>query len=292
MSINSTVESSDGHVKPPAGNADSLTGGISAKPARKAKTNKLTAAERRFITLDKSYHEMDAAALNREFKRLDTIATKEGKNAKHALERAIPHLSAVQMLTSQRGAIRKKVLADAKVPSWSVYLTKYADDYDVSASTIKRRIAAYRGKSGAQRKPKETKDRVVSPKLTTAQTRKAIKAITIAGDAFAAYKAGHAIEPFVQQWDKVAFTPEEQTAILDMLDGKADPDAELNQKTVAIVKTGQSYIRWLEEFVPWDTLTTEQNFNHRKHSESWAKLLRYVKGLELRVAQFDGRVAA
>lgn len=277
---------------PPAGDADPLTGGTSAKPAPKAKTNKLTGAERRFINLDKSYHKMDASALNREFKHLDTNATKEGKNAKHALERAIPHLSAIQMLTSQRGAIRKKVLADAKVPNWSDYLNRYSEEYGVSASTIKRRIAAYRGKSGAQRKPKETKDKVVSPKLTTAQTRKAIKAISVAGDAFAAYRAGHAIEPFVQQWEKVAFTPEEQTAILDMLDGKAEPDAELNQKTVAIVKTGQSYIRWLEEFVPWDRLTTEQNFNHRKRSDPWAKLLRYVQGFELRVAQSDGRVAA
>lgn len=277
---------------PPAGDADPLTGETSAKHAPKAKTNKLTRAERRFINLDKSYHEMDASALNREFKHLDTNATKEGKNAKHALERAIPHLSAIQMLTSQRGVIRKKVLADAKVPSWSDYLAGYADDYGVSASTIKRRIAAYRGKSGAQPKPKKNDPQYPPPKLTTAQTRKAIRAITVAGDAFAAYKAGHAIEPFLRQWDKVAFTPEEQTAILDMLDGKAHPDAELNQKTVAIVKTGQSYIRWLEEFVPWDTLTTEQNFNHRKRSDPWAKLLRYVQGLELRVGLSDGSVAA
>lgn len=292
MSINSTMESSDGHVKPPAGDADPLTGGTSAKTAPNAKTNKLSAAERRFIALDKSYHKMDAAALNREFKRLDTIAMKEGKNAKHALERAIPHLSALQMLTSQRGAMRKKALADAKVPSWSDYLTKYAEGYGVSASTIKRRIAAYRGKSGAQPKPKKNDPPSPPPKLTTAQTRKAIRAITVAGDAFAAYKAGHAIGPFVEQWDKVAFTPEEQTAILDMLDGKVAPDAESNQTIVAIVRTGESYIRWLEECVPWDTLTTEQNFNHRKRSEPWAKLLRYVQGRELKVALFDGRVAA
>lgn len=277
---------------PPAGDADSLAGKTSAKPAPTAKTNKLTAAARRFITLDKSYHEMDAAALNREFKRLDTFATKEGKNAKHALERAIPHLSAIQMLTSQRGAMRKKVLADANVPGWSDYLTQYADDYGVSASTIKRRILAYRGKSGAQPKPKKDDPPPPPPKLTTAQTRKAIKAITVAGDAFAAYKAGNAIEPFVQQWDKVAFTPEEQTAIIDMLEGNVDPDAELTRKTIAIIKTGESYIRSLEEVVPWETLTAEQSFNLRGRSEPWAKLLRYVKGFELSVALSDGRVAA
>jgi hypothetical protein len=262
------------------GDADPSAGEKPAQPAPKAKTNKLTAAERRFITLDKSYHEMDAAALNREFKRLDTIATKEGKNAKHALERAIPHLSDIQMLTSQRGAMRKQVLADARVPGWSDYLNKYSEDYGVSASTIKRRINAYRGKSGAQPKPKKDDPPPPPPKLTTAQTRKAIKAITVAGDAFAAYKAGNAIEPFVEQWYKVAFTPEEQTSILDMLEGNVDPDTEFNRKTIAIIKTGQSYIRWLEEFVPWDTLTDEQEFNHRKRSDPWAKLLRYVAGLE------------
>jgi len=265
---------------PPMGDADPSAGEKPAQPAPKAKTNKLTAAERRFITLDKSYHEMDAAALNREFKRLDTIATKEGKNAKHALERAIPHLSDIQMLTSQRGAMRKQVLADARVPGWSDYLNKYSEDYGVSASTIKRRINAYRGKSGAQPKPKKDDPPPPPPKLTTAQTRKAIKAITVAGDAFAAYKAGNAIEPFVEQWYKVAFTPEEQTSILDMLEGNVDPDTEFNRKTIAIIKTGQSYIRWLEEFVPWDTLTDEQEFNHRKRSDPWAKLLRYVAGLE------------
>ena len=277
---------------PPMGDADPRAALVSAKPAPKVKTNKLTAAERRFITLDKSYHEMDAAALNREFKRLDTIATKEGKNAKHALERAIPHLSAIQMLTSQRGAKRKQVLAGAGVPGWSDYLNKYSDNYGVSASTIKRRIVAYRGKSGAQPKPKKDDPPPPPPKLTTAQTRKAIKAITVAGDAFVAYKAGHSIEPFVERWNKVAFTPEEQTAIIDMLDGKVDQDAELNQKTVAIVKTGESYIRSLEEVVPWETLTAEQSFNLRGRSEPWAKLLRYVKGFELRVALSDGRVAA
>jgi hypothetical protein len=267
-------------ITPPAVIADPLAGGKPAQPAPKAKTNKLTAAERRFISLDKSYHEMDAAALNREFKRLDSIAAKEGNNAKHALERAIPHLSDIQMLTSQRGAMRKQVLAAARVPVWSDYLNKYSDNYGVSASTIKRRIVAYRGKSRAQPKPKKDAPPPPPPKLTTAQTRKAIKAITVAGDAFAAYKAGNAIEPFVEQWGKVAFTPEEQSAILDMLEGNVDPDAELNQKIVAIVKTGQSYIRWLEEFVPWDTLTDEQEFNHRKRSDPWAKLLRYVAGLE------------
>lgn len=277
---------------PPAGDADSLAGGTSAKPTPMAKTNKLTAAERRFITLDKSYHEMDAAALSREFKRLDSIAAKEGKNAKHALERAIPHLSDIQMLTSQRGAMRKQALAAARVPGWSDYLNKYSDNYGVSASTIKRRIVAYRGKSGEQPKPKNDDPPPPPPKLTTAQTRKAIKAITVAGDAFAAYKAGNAIEPFVEQWDKVAFTPEEQSAILDMLDGKVAPDAESNQTIVAIVKTGESYIRSLEEVVPWKTLTAEQSSNLRGRSEPWAKLLRYVKGFELRVALSDGRVAA
>jgi len=272
--------------------ADPLAGEKPAQPAPKAKTNKLTAAERRLITLDKSYHEMDAAALNREFTRLDTIATKEGKNAKHALERAIPHLSDIQMLTSQRGAMRKQVLAAARVPVWSDYLNKYSEDYGVSASTIKRRIVAYRGKSGAQPKPKKDDPPPPPPKLTTAQTRKAIKAITVAGDAFAAYKAGNAIEPFVEQWDKVAFTPDEQTAIVDMLEGNVDPNVELNQKTVAIVKTGESYIRALEEVVPWKTLTAEQSYNLRGRSEPWAKLLRYVKGFELRVALSDGRVAA
>ena len=79
---------------------------------------------------------MDAAALSREFKRLDSIVAKEGKNAKHSLERAIPHLSAIQMLTSQRGAMRKKVLAAARVPGWSDYLNKYSEGYGVSASTI------------------------------------------------------------------------------------------------------------------------------------------------------------
>ena len=278
-------------TRPPVGEADSLAVLGPAQPAPKAKTNKLTAAERRFITLDKSYHEMDAAALRREFTRLDGIAAKEGKNAKHALERAIPHLSAIQMLTSQRGTMRKRVLASAGVPGWSNYLTKYSENYGVSASTIKRRIVTYRGKSGAQPKPKKDDPPPPPPKLTAAQTRKAIKAITVAGDAFAAYKAGHAIEPFVQQWDKVAFTPEEQTAIIDMLEGNVDPDAELTRKTIAIIKTGESYIRSLEEVVPWETLTAEQSFNLRGRSEPWAKLLRYVKGFELRVALSDGRVA-
>jgi len=187
--------------------------------------------------------------------------------------------------------MRKQVLASAGVPGWADYLNKYSDNYGVSASTIKRRIVAYRGKSGAP-KPKKDDPPPPPPKLTTAQTRKAIKAITVAGDAFAAYKAGHAIEPFVQRWNQVAFTPEEQTAIVDMLEGNVDPDAELNQKIVAIVKTGESYIRALEEVVPWKTLTAEQSYNLRGRSEPWVKLLRYVKGFELRVALSDGRVAA
>jgi len=277
---------------PPAGNADPRAALVPATPAPEAKTANRKAVIQRLINLDRSYHEMDAAALSREFTRLDGIAAKEGKNAKHALERAIPHLSAIQMLTSQRGAMRKQVLAAARVPGWSDYLNKYSEDYGVSASTIKRRINAYRGKSGAQAKPKKDAPPPPPPKLTAAQTRKAIKAITIAGEAFAAYKAGHAIEPFVQRWNQVAFTPEEQTAIVDMLEGNVDPDAELNQKIVAIVRTGESYIRSLEEVVPWKTLTAEQSFNLRGRSEPWAKLLRYVKGFELRVARSDGRVAA
>ena len=279
-------------VTPPEGDADPRAGEKQAQPALKARTNKLTSAERRFITLDKSYHEMDAAALSREFKRLDSFAAKEGKNAKHALERAIPHLSAIQMLTSQRGAMRKQVLAAARVPGWSDYLNRYSDNYGVSASTIKRRIVAYRGKSGAQPKPKKDAPPSPPPKLTTEQTRKAIKGITVAGEAFAAYKAGHAIEPFVQRWNQVAFTPQEQSSIIDMLEGNVDPDAELNQKIAAIVKTGESYIRALEEVVPWKTLTAEQSSNLRGRSEPWAKLLRYVQGFELKVAQSDGRVAA
>ncbi len=276
----------------PMGDADPRAALVPATPAPTAKKANRKAVIQRLINLDRSYHEMDAAALSREFKRLDSIVAKEGKNAKHALERAIPHLSAIQMLSSQRGAMRKQVLASAGVPGWSDYLNRYSDNYGVSASTIKRRIVAYRGKSGAQPKSKGTKDKPVTPKLTTAQTRKAIKAITVAGDAFAAYKAGNAIEPFVQQWDKVAFTPEEQTAIIDMLEGTVDPDAELTRKTIAIIKTGESYIRSLEEVIPWETLTAEQSFNLRGRSEPWAKLLRYVKGFELRVALSDGRVAA
>lgn len=279
-------------ILPPMGDADPRAALVPATPAPEAKKANRKAVIQRLINLDRSYHEMDAAALSREFKRLDSIAAKEGKNAKHALERAIPHLSAIQMLTSQRGAMRKQVLASAGVPGWSDYLNKYSDNYGVSASTIKRRIVAYRGKSGAQPKPKRDAPPPPPAKLTPAQTRKAIKAITVAGDAFAAYKAGHAIEPFVQQWDKVAFTPEEQTAIVDMLEGDVDPDAELNQKIVAIVKTGESYIRALEEVVPWETLTAEQSLNLRGRSEPWAKLLRYVKGFELRGALSNGRVAA
>ena len=35
-----------------------------------------------------------------------------------------------------------------------------------------------------------------------------------------------------------------------MLEGNVDPDAELTRKTIAIIKTGESYIRSLEEVVP------------------------------------------
>jgi hypothetical protein len=262
-----------------AGNADLLPAVKPAKPALKARTNELAVAQRH-INLDKSYHEMDATSLRREFTRLDSIVKKESKGIKYAIDRAIPHLSAIQMLTSQRGAMRKSVLADAKLPAWSNYLATYAEYYCVSASTVKRRIYAYRGKSGAAPKQKAKEERDVAPKLTEKQTRKAIKAITVAGEAFEAYKANQPIDSFVAEWDRVKFAPEEQTAIIDMLEGKVDPDAELNQKTVAIIKTGESYIRLLEEAVPWHTLTPEQKANFRKRSDPWAKLLRYVKGLE------------
>ena len=267
----------------PARDADPWAALVLATPAHRAKANRQAVAQR-LINLDRSYHGMDAAALHREFKRLDSIAKKEGKNAKQALERAIPHLSAIQMLTSQRGAMRKQLLAEAGVPGWSDYLNMYSNNYGVSASTIKRRIVAYRGKSEVQPKPKKEDPPPPPPKLTAAQTRKAIKAVTIAGDAFAAYKAGDAIEPFVEQWDKVAFTPEEQATILDMLEGNVDPDTELNEKATSIIKTGESYVLALEEVVPWNTLTAEQKETLRKRSEPWRKLLRYVAALEARAA--------
>jgi hypothetical protein len=58
-------------VTPSEGAADPQAVLVPAKPAPKAHMSKLTAAERRFITLDKSYHKMDATALRCEFMRLD-----------------------------------------------------------------------------------------------------------------------------------------------------------------------------------------------------------------------------
>jgi hypothetical protein len=125
----------------------------------------MNATAKRLIELDKQYHTMDAKQTRREFTRLDSLLNKSGEQIAHALEAVIPHLSDVQLLTSQRGDERQKVLSAAKVPAWSVYMTTYADKYGVSARTIRRKIFKYRGKSSVTNKPASRKVTVVSDEL-------------------------------------------------------------------------------------------------------------------------------
>lgn len=245
----------------------------------KSRASKLAVAQR-LINLDKQYHGMSADEVCHEFARLNKMASREGKNVKNSLERAIPHLSALQMLTSQRGVYRKAILAAAKLPTWSKYLNAYADRYSVSAVTIKRRIRAYRGKAPAQPKESAQKEQNAEPRLTVEQTRKAIKGLTVAGEAFDAYKAHQPIDPFVAQWDRVKFAPEEQTRILDMLEGNVDPDAELKEKLTSIVKTAESYVAFMETIVYSRFLTEEQKESLRRRAEPWRKVLRWVRGAE------------
>lgn len=97
------------------------------------------------------YEALDAKETRREFDRLNAALTRLGDAVICTVDQIVPILSDVQTLTSQRGAARKKVLREAKLPEWTPFLQKYADRFGLGIRTLQRMIAAHRGKAAVNK---------------------------------------------------------------------------------------------------------------------------------------------
>ncbi|WP_109485413.1 hypothetical protein [Occallatibacter savannae] len=233
---------------------------------------KARAATARLIELDEAYHRMDVAETRKEHARLITAIEKESKPILNALDRNIPYLSALQMLSSQRGAVRKSVLASAGLPKWSKFLSGYAEKYGVSTKKITRMINEYRSKAAPH--PIQRDQPKPQPlKLTARQTRQALQAIAVARDAFAAHNAGHSIEAYLKEWNRVAMDAD---ALLRQLEDRRSCDPEM----ILTVETGERYIFALEEiaYSSERPLSDQQRASLRMRSEPWRRILRAVRG--------------
>ena len=105
------------------------------------------------------YEALDANATRREFDRLNAALTQLGDTVICTVDQIVPILSDVQTLTSQRGAARKEVLREAKLPEWTPFLQKYAEKFGIGIRQLQRKIAAHRGKASsnkAKMKPSKT----------------------------------------------------------------------------------------------------------------------------------------
>ncbi len=93
------------------------------------------------------YEKLDSAATKNEFDTLDLELNKRKSaiaNARVTLEEATPYLARMQALLSQRGADRKNVLRDARVPSWSEWVEKYASELNYTVRTLQAHIKELR----------------------------------------------------------------------------------------------------------------------------------------------------
>jgi hypothetical protein len=82
-----------------------------------------------------------------EFNRLDSkLESQVPKVAKarETLARAVPVLSDLQALLSQRGSHRRSVLKEAKLPRWTEYIERYAQKTGYTARQLRSRIREFR----------------------------------------------------------------------------------------------------------------------------------------------------
>lgn len=127
--------------------------GVSVIPPRSAEIARLR--------VHVGYETLDAKETRREFNRLNATLKQLGDEVICTVDRIVPILSDVQTLTSQRGAARKRVLREAKLPEWTPYLQKYADRFGIGIRQLQRKIAAFRGKKS---NPKPAKNADPKPK--------------------------------------------------------------------------------------------------------------------------------
>jgi hypothetical protein len=141
------------------------------------------------------YEKFDSAATKNEFDTLDVELNKRKHaiaNARVILEEATPYLARMQALLSQRGADRKKVLLDAKVPSWTEWIEKYARELNYTVRTLQARIKELRepkkgaGRGGSVRRP--------SAYYTKAQANMMVSTCNLAIEARKASEAGRPVD--------------------------------------------------------------------------------------------------
>lgn len=100
------------------------------------------------------FDRLDPTATRSAYAEIDRALTELAAQVVHTLKQVAPHLSRMQALLSQRGAARKKVLAEAKLPTWSEYAAAYAEKLNCSFRTIQVHIKELeRVNSGEDRKP-------------------------------------------------------------------------------------------------------------------------------------------
>lgn len=130
------------------------------------------------------YEALDAKETRREFDRLNAALTRLGDAVICTVDQIVPILSDVQTLTSQRGAARKKVLREAKLPEWTPFLQKYADRFGLGIRTLQRMIAAHRGKAAANKaKGKPTKPSAEETDIE-AEVRRRLVPVVEAGEEY------------------------------------------------------------------------------------------------------------
>ncbi len=139
------------------------------------------------------YDKLDSAATKKEFGTLDGELNKRKDDiakARVTLEEATPYLARMQALLSQRGADRKKVLRDAKVPTWSKWAKAYAKELNYTVRTLQARIKELReGKKGGAGDSHPTPTH-----YTKAQTDEMVSTCKLAIKAKKASEAGRPVD--------------------------------------------------------------------------------------------------
>jgi hypothetical protein len=104
-------------------------------------------------TGDSRYDNLDAHEIEMEFNRLQEELDHRSidiAQASKTIREALPHLSNMQALLSQRGANRQKVLGDAGVPKWTVFAQECGAKMGYSARQLQNLIREFRGRTTAR----------------------------------------------------------------------------------------------------------------------------------------------
>ncbi len=181
------------------------------------------------------YESLDAREMRKAFDEVNAALETLADTAIQALDSMVPYLAKMQSLLSQRGAARKRVLSEAKLPGWSEWAAAYGERLSCKLRTIQEHIKLYR--SGEKPQRKGTGDKPL--RLDARHQASLVKAQLAVNDLVAALKNGGDWKAPLAEYEKVAVTPAKLDAYVSALNPEKDWKAVLTDLIETLEQYGE-----------------------------------------------------